>query len=98
MKNLEETIKEKMPTLVAFVHEGKEEASEVKPIVEEVSAKYEGKAHVIYFPNHFNNRVSEHFRITSYPCYILFKEGEELMRESGKKTANQLGELIDRAL
>lgn len=98
MKNLEEIIKEKVPTLVAFVHEGKEEAAEVKPIVEEVRAKYAGKAHVVYFPNHFNNRISEHYRITAYPCYILFKEGEELMRESGHKTVTELSELVDRAL
>ncbi|MDE6269583.1 MAG: thioredoxin family protein [Muribaculaceae bacterium] len=98
MKHLEETIKEKVPTLVVFVHEGKEEAEDVKPAVEELRAKYNGKANIVYFPNHFNNRISEHYRITAYPCYILFKEGEELMRESGHKTVTELSELVERAL
>lgn len=98
MKHLEETIKEKTPTLVAFVHAGKQDAVEVKHLVDELRQKYAGKANIVRFDNSFNNRISEDFRITAYPCFILFKEGQELMRESGNKTVTELSELIDRAL
>ncbi|MBD5202061.1 MAG: thioredoxin family protein [Barnesiella sp.] len=97
MKHLEEIIKSNVPTLVAFAHADKAEAEEVKHLVEELRVKYDGKANIVHFDNPFNNHVSEHFRITAYPTYILFKEGEELMRESGKKTVNQLSELVERA-
>lgn len=98
MKHLEETIQEKIPTLVAFVHAGKQDAVDVKYLVDELRAKYAGKANIVNFDNSFNNRISEKFRITSYPCYILFKDGQELMRESGNKTVTELSELVDRAL
>lgn len=98
MKTLQETIKEKTPTLVAFIHEGKEDEGEIKALTEELRKKYAGKANIVDFANPFNNRISQDFRITSYPCYILFKEGQELMRESGKKTVTQLSELIERGL
>ncbi|MBD5219374.1 MAG: thioredoxin family protein [Bacteroidales bacterium] len=97
MKHLEEIINEKVPTLVAFAHADKAEAEEVKQMVEELRTKYAGKANIVHFDNPFNNRVSQDFRITAYPTYIVFKEGQELMRESGKKTINQLSELIERA-
>ncbi len=97
MKHLEEVIKENVPTLVAFVHAGKQDAVEVKYLVDELRKKYAGKANIVKFDNSFNNRISERFRITAYPCYILFKQGEELMREGGKKTVTELSELVDRA-
>ena len=97
MKHLEEIINEKVPTLVAFAHADKAEAEEVKQMVEELRTKYAGKANIVHFDNPFNNRVSQDFRITAYPTYIVFKEGQELMSESGKKTINQLSELVERA-
>lgn len=98
MKHLEEIIKSKEPTLVAFAHADKAEAEEVKQLVEELRTAFAGKANIVHFDNPFNNQVSRHFRITAYPTYILFKDGEELMRESGKKTLDQLSEFIARAL
>lgn len=99
MKHLEKTINESVPTLVAFVHAGKQDVVEVKYLVDELRQKYAGKANIVRFDNSFNNRISQHFKIHEYPCYILFKYGNELMRESGdKKTVNQLSEMIDRAL
>ena len=97
MKHLEEIIKEKIPTLVAFAHADKPEVEEVKQLVEQLRVKYDGKANIVHFDNPFNNRVSQDFRITAYPTYIIFKEGQELMRESGKKTITQLSELVERA-
>ncbi len=96
MKHFEEIIKDTKPTLVAFAHEGKEESEEVKKLATELGEKYAGRANVVVYDNHFNNYVNREFRITAYPCYILFKEGRELMRESGKKTITQLSELVER--
>lgn len=97
MKHLEEIIHESVPTLVAFVHAGKQDAVEVKYLVDELRQKYAGKANIVKFDNSFNNRISEKFHINAYPSYILFKEGQELMRESGNKTLTQLSELVERA-
>ena len=98
MKHFEEIIKEKTPTLVAFAHAGKQDVVDVKSLTDELRKKYAGKANIVEFDNSFNNYINHDFRITAYPCYILFKEGQELMRESGKKTITELSELVERAL
>lgn len=97
MKTFEEKIKETVPTLVVFLHHGSQNAVDVKYLTEEVKAKYEGRANVVRADDpHGKLKVS--YRLEEYPTYIVFKEGQELMRESGKKTVAELSEMIERSL
>ncbi len=97
MKKLEEKLAEKTPSLVAFIHENEQDAAEVKQLAEELQAKYGEKANVFCVDSSFNRPVIRKYNVNAYPTWILFKEGEELMRESGKKTVTHLSELIERA-
>lgn len=97
MKTFEEKIKETVPTLVVFLHHGSQNAVDVEYLTEEVKAKYEGRANVVRADDpHGKLKVS--YRLEEYPTYIVFKEGQELMRESGKKTVAELSEMIERSL
>lgn len=98
MKSLQEKIQDKIPSLVVFQHAGNQDAVEVKYLMEELRAKYGDRANIIRVDASFNGNVKVHFKLKEYPTYILYKEGEELMRESGKKTLAQLEDMIVRAL
>lgn len=97
MKSLVETIKETTPTLVVFEHDGNKDAMEVKYLIEELRSKYGSRAKVISVDTTHDGNYKVEYKLEEYPTYILFKEGEELMRESGKKTIAELEDMITRA-
>lgn len=97
MKTFEQTIKESVPTLVVFLHHGHQDAVEVKYLTDSIKTKYSGKANVVRADDPYG-QLKVKYRLEEYPTYILFKEGQELMRESGSKTEEQLSEMIERAL
>ena len=45
----------------------------------------------------YDHRLKRQYDIKAYPTWILFKSGEELMRETGRKTADQLEKMVERA-
>lgn len=95
MKTFEETIKESTPSLVVFFHSGQQ--PEVAGIIEELRKKYEGKANILRVDESYDQRIAQNYSVKALPAYVLIKEGQELMRESGKKTISELSELIERA-
>ncbi len=97
MKNLEAKLRESIPSIVAFQHMAEHDAVEVKYLVEELRKKYGDRVNVIRVDSSFNRPVIEKYKLNAYPTWILFKEGEELMRESGKKTIGELSQLVERA-
>ncbi|MDE6017962.1 MAG: thioredoxin family protein [Muribaculaceae bacterium] len=97
MKTFDKAIKESVPTLVVFLHHGCQDAVEVKYITDNIKTKYQGKANVVRADDPYG-KLKVSYRLEEYPTYVLFKEGQELMRESGRKTETQLSEMIDRAL
>lgn len=97
MKTLKETIKESKPTLVVFMHPGSQDAVEIKYIVDAVKNKYAEKANTARVDD-THGQYKVEYRLNEYPTFILFKEGQELMRESGRKSESQLEEMIQSAL
>lgn len=93
-----ETIKGTTPSLIVFIRAAGQDAVAVKYLAEELQAKYGDKVKVQRADVSFNHKIADEFRITQYPTWVLFKEGQELMRESGLKTVTELSELVDRAL
>lgn len=93
-----ETIKGSTPSLIVFLSAAGQDAVEVKYLVEELKPKYADKVNIQRVDISFNHKIADEYRLSEYPTWILFKEGEELMRESGRKTATELSDMIDRAL
>ena len=98
MKTLQEKIKEKIPTLVVFQHAGNTEAVDTENLIEELRKEFGERAAIVRVDASFNGNVKEHFKLKEYPTWILYKEGEELMRESGHKTLGDLTDMVKRAL
>lgn len=98
MKTLKQKLEEKIPTLVVFQHVGEQDASEMKFLVEELQKQYDGKAAIVRVDASYDGNLKEIFKLQEYPTWILFKEGQELMRESGKKSVAQLTEMVNTAL
>lgn len=97
MKTFDKVIKESVPTLVVFLHHGSQDVVDIKYITDSVKSKFAGKANIVRADDPYG-KLKVSYRLEEYPTYILFKEGQELMRESGKKTEGQLEEMIERAL
>lgn len=97
MKTFEEVIKETTPSVVVFIHAGQQNAVDIKYNIEEIKKKYAGRLNVMRVDSSYDQRVAQNYSLSRFPTYVLFKEGEELMRESGKKTVTELSDMIDRA-
>ena len=97
MKTFEEVIKESTPSLVVFIHAGQQNAVDIKHNIEEIRKKYAGKLNVLRVDSSYDQRVAQNYSLSHFPTYVLIKQGEELMRESGKKTITELSDMIDRA-
>ncbi len=97
MKTFDKAIKESKPTMVVFLHHGGQDVVEVKYVTDAVKSKYADKANIVRADDPYG-KLKVEYKLDEYPTYILFKEGQELMRESGRKTETQLSEMIERAL
>lgn len=97
MITFEKRISEGTPSLVVFMHAGSQDATEIKRLAEELRAKYGERINIMRVDASYDHRLKKQYDIRTYPTWILFKRGEELMRESGHKTAGELSEMIDRA-
>ncbi len=96
MKTLKETIRESKPTLVVFMHPGSQDAVDIKYLLQAVKNKYADKANTARVDD-THGKLKVEYRLEEYPTYILFKEGQELMSESGKKTIGELSQLVEGA-
>lgn len=92
-----EIIKDSKPSLIVFLHAAGQDAVEVKYLIEDLKAKYGDKVNFKRVDVSYNHHVADQFRLSSYPTWVLYKQGEELMRESGSKTVTELADMIDRA-
>lgn len=97
MITLEKRISEGIPSLVVFMHAGSQDATEIKRLAEELRARYGERINIMRVDASFDHRLKNQYDIRTYPTWILFKRGEELMRESGHKTAAELSAMVDRA-
>ena len=98
MKSLERIIMEPMPTLAVFVHAGEQDEAEVNQLLDELRAKYGDRVHIERADASRSGEMKVSYKLKEYPTWILYKQGEELMRESGRKTFAELEDMLIRAL
>ena len=96
MKSLERKIMGDEPTLAVFQHAGNQDAVEVKHLLDTLRAKYGDKVNIERVDASYDGNIS--YKLHEYPTWIIYKKGEELMRESGHKTEAQLVDMIERVL
>lgn len=86
MKNrFEKCLEEGRPVLLAFLHAGRQDAVEVKYIIEDFRKKYGDKATFLMVDGSYNHPLARKYKIDTYPTWVMFKNGEEVWRGSTKK-------------
>ncbi len=98
MKSYKKAIEENVPTMLVFEHAGMHDAVAVHYLVKELKEKFGDKAHIIPVDASYNGQYKVDYKLKEYPTYIVYKQGEELMRESGDKTIAPLSERSVRSL
>ena len=64
------------------------------PVLEQVAADIQGKAKIGKVDIDTEQKVSAEFQITSVPTMILFKDGREINRLVGLRSADAIKEMI----
>lgn len=90
-------IKESKPSVIVFLHAAQQDAVDVKYIVEALKAEYGDRVNVQRVDISYNHELADEYRIDAYPTWVVFKDGQELMRESGLKTVDELSAMVERA-
>lgn len=70
----------------------------LQPVVEEIAERYQGKALVAKLNVDDNSEAAVEYSIADIPTTVVFKNGEEVGRLFGAQSADNLTELLERAL
>lgn len=97
MKTFQDRIGEGIPSLAVFMHAGEQDAAEIKRLAEGLRKEYGERINLMRVDASYDHRLKKQYDIKAYPTWILFKRGEELMRETGHKTLGDLTKMVERA-
>ncbi|MDE6235614.1 MAG: hypothetical protein K2M56_07695 [Muribaculaceae bacterium] len=96
MKTFEDRIKEGIPSLAVFIHAASQNAVDIKYLAEGLRKHYGERINIMRVDASYDHRLKKQYDIKAYPTWILFKDGQELMRETGHKSLGDLIKLVDR--
>jgi thioredoxin 1 len=85
-------------TLVDFTANWCGPCRTLAPVLEQVAKDISGKAVIAKVDIDSEQKTATHFQITSVPTMILFKNGKEIGRLVGLRTADAIKDFIDTAL
>lgn len=65
------------------------------PAIEELR-KHCPEASIFQVDGDKNEAMTEEYKVRSYPTFILFKDGQQVWRDSGRKSYSELKDMMDR--
>lgn len=87
-----------MPVLVDFYADWCGPCKSMSPIVQQVAADYNGKLKVIKVNVDSNQAAAAQYRVQGVPTFILFRDGQQVWRQSGAMPANVLSQAINQVV
>lgn len=97
MMTFESRIKEGIPSMVVFIHAASQDAVKIKYLAEALRKHFGQRINIMRVDASYDHRLKKEYDILKYPTWILFKDGQELQRETGEKTVQELIDMADRA-
>lgn len=97
-QKIKELQNEKGVVMVEFYATWCPHCQKMMPIVENVKAKFDGKAPIYQFDIDKNEEFADSLDVKVIPTFIIFKDGEELWRTSGEVEEETLTGKLDAAL
>lgn len=97
MLKFESRINEGIPSLVVFIHAASQNAVDIKYLAEGLRKHFGERINIMRVDASYDHRLKHQYNILHYPTWVLFKDGQELQRETGVKTLQELIDMVDRA-
>ncbi|TDB64511.1 thioredoxin [Arundinibacter roseus] len=96
MANFKEIINSDEPVLVDFFAEWCGPCKMMKPVLEDVARKWQGKARVVKIDVDKNQKAAAQYQIQGVPTLMIFQKGKIKWRQSGYVSAQQLSNVMEK--
>ena len=93
-KTLVEALGDSKPTLVEFYNPEKECCRAMDHVLDELRKSIGDKANVLQIDGTASEDLMTEYKVDTYPTFILFKDGAEAWRDSGRKPVQELEHMI----
>jgi len=94
----EKVTKNSLPVFVDFFAPWCGPCKMAEPVIEELAKDYQGKVVIAKINVDENPQISSKFDVMSIPTTIMFKEGQEVGRQTGFSGRQTFEELIKKAV
>ena len=97
MSKFGELINTQVPVLIDFYTDWNESSVSMHPVIRDVAAALGDKAKVIKIDVDKNPKIASIYKVSGVPTFVLFKNGQQIWRQSGMIPKMELHKLIDQA-
>lgn len=96
MNGLQKALEGSLPVLIEFYANWCPHCQRMMPVVAELRDEYDETVEIFQIEGDENSELMDKFEVKSYPTFIIFKDGQEVWRDSGEKPYEELKAIIER--